>query len=366
MFTIHVVNSVKGGCGKSTFCLFLENFLLGKKEEFEKAGEKERKKLIEHKPIIIDLDLSGSSWYKNFEKFLTCNVNDKEKKKEKDKDEDNKAKFLNDLIADYSRYINHNHIFRIKESLNSGADNSKKVGERILEVIMANPDKAGNVKDEEIDLFENSIFRLICDLEHKGKTDIILDMPPGYEAHTERIVKHLLFDLDSPLYREYVVKEEGKKNVIGEKLGIGQTEYSVKFYMLSGIDASMRANAKYMSDFYTKANYSSVVGNLENDDIYFVINDIENATKGILDSQFEFTPLCNNTFQENITKNITNIFELNKANLFLIRNTQFMHMKDRVNVLRGETATSLNIQTSDLEGFNKVFNKAIPTEKADN
>lgn len=250
MFTIHVVNSVKGGCGKSTFCLFLENYFI------EKSISEKR----DIKPIIIDLDLCGSTWYRNNKEFI--------------KNGGNNVKFINDLIDDFNRYVKQEHVFRLKEKILTYDGVSGE--ERELDFILADPDRAGRIKDEEIDLFENSIYKLIKSLVDCGKTDIIFDMPPGYEEYTERIVKHLLFDLSSPLYKEYIDKTTNK------------TEYDVKMYMLSCLDGAIISNIKYINDFYTEASYSTATENLKFADIQFIINDVQNAHKNLRESDSDY------------------------------------------------------------------------------
>lgn len=250
MFTIHVVNSVKGGCGKSTFCLFLENYLIEKSI----SGKKDIK------PIIIDLDLCGSTWYRNNKAFI--------------KNKSNNVKFLNDLIDDFNRYVKQEHIFKLKEKILEFDDVTKE--ERELDFILADPDRAGRIKDEEIDLFENSIYKLIKSLVDSGKTDIIFDMPPGYEEYTERIVKHLLFDLSSPLYKEYI------------DITTNKTKYDVKIYMLSCLDGAIISNIKYINDFYTESSYSTATENLKFGDIQFIINDVQNAHKNLRESDSDY------------------------------------------------------------------------------
>lgn len=336
MFTIHVVNSVKGGCGKSTFCLFLENYLLKKKEEYENKMKKQKAEdeLIYHDPIIVDLDLSGSSWYRNNKEFLR-NKN---------------VKFIGDLIDDFGRYIKKEYIFQINESITEN-DSSKGMeeivlAERILEIVMADPEEAGKIKDEQLDLFENSICRLIEALEAKGKTDIILDMPPGYEDYTERIVKHLLFDLSSPLYKKYVIP------------GSNKTEYKVKFYMMSCIDGSMEGNAKYISDFYTKASYSAVVENLDKDEIYFIINDIQDAYKNFkneVDSDY-------NTLKANVHNNLSKIYSFDISHLFVIKHLDSKSFDNVIEaILNGSNATKkyLNVMKSDIDVFDFIIKQII-------
>ncbi len=330
MFTIHVVNSVKGGCGKSTFCLFLENYLLeSQKNNLIETDENKEKDLVNRNPIIIDLDLSGSSWYRNNKNFL----------------ERRDVKFIDDLIEDFNRNIRREYIFRIKENITNREASDSEREERYLEIVMADPDRAGNIKGEELDLFENSIYRLIKELVAKGKTDIILDMPPGYESYTERIVKHLLFDLSSSLYKEYVIPDNNK------------TKYKVKLYMLSGIDFAMEGNVKYINDFYIKANYSAVTENLKADNIYFIFNDFQNSYKNFERSDPDYGTLITTAYNNLIHIYIFKKFK--KLNLFVIKyldSGSFDNIiKAIINPSSGEN--ELNIMKPDCEKFYEVFDK---------
>lgn len=328
MFTIHVVNSVKGGCGKSTFCLFLENYLLEKQENYAKETDEYKKKnLVNHNPIIIDLDLSGSSWYRNNKKFI----------KRKD------VKFIDDLIEDFNRNIKREYIFSIEEGITDKECPETVKKTRILEIVMADPDRAGSIKDEELDLFENSICRLIQALVDKGKTDIILDMPPGYEDYTERIVKHLLFDLSSPLYKKYVIPKSNK------------TEYEVKIYMLSGIDGAMEGNAKYINDFYTKANYSAVAENLKANNTYFIFNDFQNAYKNFETNDSEYKVLI-----KNVSENLKRTYMFDSSRLFVIKyldSASFDNIIEAIINAFPSEKKYLNITEPDIEIFYSVFDE---------
>ena len=64
---------------------------------------------------------------------------------------------------------------------------------------IAKPGVSDEMNELRKDLFENAIFRLINEIyaieaAHKevNCVHIILDMPPSYEPHAERILKHLL------------------------------------------------------------------------------------------------------------------------------------------------------------------------------
>ena len=196
MVRFHVVNSVKGGCGKSTFSLYLANYLTAQK----------------HKVVIIDLDIGGSTWYRDFRPHL---VNETEGFDDNGKDVDfsiEKTKFLNDLFYEYEKKKTRKHIFELnvrdviyeqtndndnqeseeKKQKKDGdqqvadnetqaaegdrqkTENEKQISEKMryiiklhegdtrkLNVIMTDPQRASCIRDEELDLLEGAICSLV-------------------------------------------------------------------------------------------------------------------------------------------------------------------------------------------------------------
>jgi len=252
MFRIHVVNSVKGGCGKSTFSLFMADYL-------------SRNKINN---VIIDLDICGSSWYLSNKSFL--------EKKEK-------CSFLTDLILDYKGNIIRDHVFKVR----TGEDADHL--EPTIHVVMSDPQKAGIINEEEVDLFESTVLQLIksfqgiTDYEYlKEKdiskveepvADIILDMPPGYETHSERILKHLLIDLNSELYLDYFKKKDSR-SIYNNK---SQKGYEIYLYMLSGVDrAKLEPNIYYINNLYKGLTYSTDITVFNPKRIFYIINNVDN------------------------------------------------------------------------------------------
>lgn len=324
MFTIHVVNSVKGGCGKSTFALFLANYLqnvyIGKINSIntDLCGEQKIKAPEKVDPIIIDLDLFGSSWYKNHQHLLP-------------KDE---IIFINDLIDDFDRYSKKNYISKLNINF---VDSDKPVNNNPIDVILADSNRAGEIREDQLDLFENSICKLVLTLVERGKTDIILDMPPGYEDYSERIVKHLLFDINSPLYKKSSDKYE--------------YEYEVKFYMLSILDMSIEANSQYINNLTEMSNYSTDVEKITKSVINFVVNDIENVYENwkktdpdykiLIEKTKEIVDKCCGAYENNI------VFIPNKS-------LSYGEMKAS-NVVEPKAKTS--IEKSDTLEFNSALDK---------
>ena len=252
MVRFHVVNSVKGGCGKSTFSLYLANFLTEKN----------------HKVVIIDLDIGGSTWYRGFKSYL---VNTTAKSTEnKDDIENEEIKFLNDLLYEYDKNQFREHVFKVSVDCRESKESS------IINVIMTNPKEAACIHDEKLDLLEEAICSLVDEIatnsypqNPEDKIDIIFDMPPGYEEHSERILMHALMDLGSSLYNKYT---SVKKN--------GEYQNPVYLYMISGVkQAALKANIQYVERFYKKPSYSMDTGVLNNQNTFFVFNDVDASYK---------------------------------------------------------------------------------------
>lgn len=228
MLNFHVVNSVKGGCGKTTVSLYLANYL---------------RKQDNHYPVIIDLDICGSTWYSNNESYI---------KKE------GKVTFLNDLFYNFDRNASTNYLTKLNIK-----DASK---DEQLKVVMVDSDRLTSMDDETLDIIENTIFQLVYQLSspqydadgklEKEITDIIFDLPPGYEKHSERMVRHLLMNLRSPLYKKL-------------------DNYEIYLYMVSNLNvAAFEANLNYVYNLFENPQYSMDNSILNKQNIIFILNDI--------------------------------------------------------------------------------------------
>ena len=276
MIRIHVVNSVKGGCGKSTWCLLLADYLYAKG----------------HKPFIIDLDLCGSSWLSDKKNFFV------------EKPED--IITINDLMRNTSKgmmdhFITH---IRVARETRAGAFHTYQ-----LPICVANPFELIKQDEEHLDIFEHTIAKImeyfINASFEKGEykdIDIIMDMPPGREPHAEVIIKHMLFDINSPWVKitEQWIKSKTKsshkaikktvsdgwrssktvkemKDVLAEgKQVLSHEDFEFYLYMLSGVTYSgVSLNARYIKELYDKKTYSSQIDELlKKENILFVANDL--------------------------------------------------------------------------------------------
>ena len=226
--TFHVVNSVKGGSGKSTFSLLLANYYIEHCDELA---------------YIIDLDVCGSSWKDNYKRYIK-----------------NNAIYLNNLMDDFNKYISKEYTHKLMVQ----NENSRRDSIEIPLCIYDSSD--AKVLDEvEVDLFEEVIKKIILKIYEDNKPseknlNIILDMPPSYEIHA-----HLLLDVNSRLYKDLV--DESCK-----------FPYNIELYMISSlIPAHFTLNNEYIHKLYKGLNYSNQLIAFENEGkfhITMVFNDV--------------------------------------------------------------------------------------------
>ncbi len=164
---IHIVDSVKGGSGKSTFSTKLALRLKS-----------------EHKnPCIVDLDLLGTSWCHIYANF--SNIHDR-----------NRFVFLNDLINDFEYYQGLEYLNEIKFSYNV---NEQPVA---IPVIFCNPDprakklfkatEDNGLTNVTYSFFFEGIQKIVKLLADRGFTDIIFDMPPNSEQYSDGVLNYYL------------------------------------------------------------------------------------------------------------------------------------------------------------------------------
>ncbi|MBQ9535483.1 MAG: ParA family protein [Clostridia bacterium] len=217
--TFHVVNSVKGGSGKSTVSLFLA------------AAHAQNP---QNAVYIIDLDLRGTSWEHNYIQRL-------------DEDTAKDIPYINNLM--YNMHDTPNPFVELPLSIEPAAGDYEECSVNLCRI---NPDAENNIDELAVDLFEDAIFRIIkkiyTDNSNKGKdVHIILDMPPSYEMHAERILRNLLLDMKSSLQR---LADEEYKDVF--------EPYKVELIMLSALDyAHINQNTNYIRRLFRQQSMSS-------------------------------------------------------------------------------------------------------------
>lgn len=262
-----VVNSVKGGSGKSTFSLLLASYYAAKQHTFA---------------YIIDLDLRGTSWEKNYGSYL-------EKRGVEDK-----FIYINDLMNDFDKYKDRDIFVKFTTKFEGIAQLQDPVS---FYLFMEEPSVGEEIDEVKADLFENAIFRIIDQIytkhsqfsvsENEGEQNgdsehpseeihIVLDMPPSYEQHAERILRRLLTDVESKLYKKAAKNRRGKYESF--------EQYVVNLYMISAISpAHIELNVGYIKNFFMKRGYSSAVSELIRSR-HFWIRFIGNDVSAVIDS----------------------------------------------------------------------------------
>ena len=255
-----IVNSVKGGSGKSTFSLLLGQYHASRNGSAA---------------YIIDLDIRGTSWALDLQNFLFCedgslfNIMDPE------------LIYVNDYIDDYSgtKYCRKFLELKIEnKQLVEGAVEQPKVF-----LSIARPGVSDDMNELRKDLFENAIFRIIDEIyaieaahEEIDSVHIIFDMPPSYEPHAERILKHLISDSDSQLYKN-IIDDKGKYKSF--------YRYVVNLYMVSALSNShIEQNIAYIVYLLNKQAYSSALNEMLEHDrfkLLFVGNDVFNIEERV-------------------------------------------------------------------------------------
>lgn len=239
--TIHVVNSVKGGSGKSSIALLLAGY-------YSLEPETEA--------YIIDLDYHGTSWKDTFGKYVKGGLDDH-------------SVYLNDLMYNWP-------CFTIFHELDLDYLSERKTG--TVHICMMDPERNELLDEVKIDLFENAIYKVIREIyrqasekpeEEPKNLHIILDMPPSYESHAERVLKHLLLDKTSSL-----VTEAEKCKGVYESFN----PYSVHLIMLSAINlAHANLNRRYLFNLFQRQSMSSALNHFcENQrfSVDFWVNDV--------------------------------------------------------------------------------------------
>lgn len=216
---IHIVDSVKGGSGKSTFSAKLCYSLLSQ----------------DKKACVVDLDLLGTSWDHLYGNTIQAITYEKHQKRV----------YLNDLVKDYEYYKKTLYIYKLnfeqseststsnstekkskEDTTNSSENEAKKdtindtskeaetkKSAYLLPAIFANPkqeeknvykinDKS-HTADVSYSFFLNVVLKLLDDLTNLGYTDIILDMPPNSDPYADIVLRECLktdFKFQTTLY----------------------------------------------------------------------------------------------------------------------------------------------------------------------
>lgn len=239
----HVINSIKGGCGKSTFSLLLADYYQNKEDDNQEA-------------YIIDLDWYGTSWLKNYGGYI-------------DKD-NNKINYINNLMFNFAEVSKSDFIQKI--NMDHVDESDKVTSSGYINICMANPEDVV-LNDVEQDLFENTVYNVIKKIIENSNSEkqlhIILDMPPSYEKYSDRILNHLLLDKTSSLYRDFL--HGSFKNIVGDNM------YEIRLYMIAALSiAHIELNKEFLTNFVRNRSFSSLFSKFndgENLKVFFIVND---------------------------------------------------------------------------------------------
>ena len=236
-----VCNSIKGGSGKSTFSVMLASHY-AMKEEFA---------------CVIDLDICGTSLEKTYSNFFS------------NKDYNH----INDLMWNCGFNLSP----KPAQLMLRPNDISKPIS---VDMYLAQSDKAKKTVDEvELDLFVEVIYILVDYIVNQQKEKFItlndnasnqvlklhfvLDMPPSYEKHAERVVNWLLLGIGSSLSKKY-------------------PGFKVRLYLISSLSrAHMDANTHYLEGI-CQPSYSGKMYRKDAKDIFSVVpvfNDVVGMDK---------------------------------------------------------------------------------------
>lgn len=207
-----IVNSVKGGSGKSTVALQLAAFWAFRPDT---------------DAYIIDLDLRGTSWEKTYEH-----------------DYSKKSDYINKLM--YGFGPEDSIFWHLNVEYTNTVTN--ETTQKTVHLCIGDPNASGDIDAVKVDLLESAVYeiikRILAKSNGRKEIHIIFDMPPSYESHAERVVKHLLLDKSSELFLKH------------NKEGV--PKYHVNLLMIYAITAAhVEQDIVYTKNFLKQSVYSS-------------------------------------------------------------------------------------------------------------
>lgn len=248
-----VINSVKGGSGKTTFAFALAHTL-------------SRAKVLT-KVFVIDLDLRGSSWVINYKRFIG---RDNGRPYNESGIKNPEYPFIDRLIAQYD-YLETKEPWAYITTQKD--EDSKK-----FYLCAADDQFSEQIGDIEVDIFEQTIYKLIMngikETDDEKEIHFILDMPPSYERHAERILKHLLISGSSILYNNKIFIETDPD--------ANYNQYKVNLFMMAAASPDhIRQNYNYIVEWLKQRTYSDEMIHMLKDERLFirpVISDVTDIT----------------------------------------------------------------------------------------
>ena len=278
-----VVNSVKGGSGKSTFSLLLAAYCNSDQYKTGEDPEKSR----HAQAYIIDLDFCGTSWEMNYGLYIRTDYwRDNAALQTRSSKAHSEYPFINNLLWDYKKYCSKSFWSHISFA-NKKTDDFDRDQSTLPKILLcpARTDQRSTVDQIEVDMFEHTIERIILDILKTHHSDsevddvhIILDMPPSYEKHAEAILKHLLTSQNSKLFQASMDKTGLFYKDENEKTQNYYEPYVINLFMLNSISrAHIEQNSVYLYNWFQNMEYSSVVTYLMQNKrfkIRYILNDI--------------------------------------------------------------------------------------------
>jgi len=254
----YVVDSVKGGCGKTTLALW-------KALELQKNPENE--------VCYIDLDLLGTSTEKHINQ-------------EKNRD----SCYLNDLFINNRRDIQKKKVINSK-CFSCSTDKSYRISSSAdpdtINISMVFSSPAQDMKNKfrptlpiygdhiDYSFFARRIKELFDELYYGGFTDIVIDMPPNSDPYTDSIFDLLLnisidewkYDVDFHLF---IISTYDRDHIESNKQWIEDLwQKDAKWKPLSSI-------SWFFNDVRNSVNYENGVKKIDNVEISELVNQSTN------------------------------------------------------------------------------------------
>ena len=253
----HIVNSVKGGGGKSTFALLLAAYYIRKGET----------------ALVMDLDIDGSSWEIDFRDHW-------------------EKPFYNNITTPYGIRRISELMYSSSESLSNEFFNVLKFKYYVdddtvceIPVCISSDGMCNYLDDYDIGMLENCVNRILKkaitldsfmkeeDIKKKKKTghnkpdenntikkilNVIIDMPPSHENHSEKVFRHLMFEM----------------NVNPDK----SINHSINLYLISPAEehSSFEKNLEYLCNLLKNRSYTNTIEKYLSETKFkarFIIND---------------------------------------------------------------------------------------------
>lgn len=164
--TFNFINSIKGGCGKTTFSIFLARYLDTVNRKTSDASEKS---------LLLDMDLQGTA----MQYLVDGGDSDKEDKKDK-KTEKQKYKYLNEAV-------------RIGGEVRDYVVSNRITDDWVLDVVFADSkysekekfrvsSKTGYSPTTQYNVFKGGLQRFLQKLKDTEYRHLIFDMPPNSDG----------------------------------------------------------------------------------------------------------------------------------------------------------------------------------------